>query len=468
MRIMLIAPAIEELRVTGDRRSSHKVFRFSVLSLLTVAACTDESHEVTIVDEQVEPIDFDQDVDLVGISFMTAHAPRAYEIAAEFRRRGVKTVAGGYHPTFLPQEAARHFDAVVAGEAEPSWPNLLRDASSGSLQQVYRATDFVDLATLRQPPRHLLRRNGYITVNTVQTGRGCPNGCRFCSITRFFNRTHRQRPVDDVIEEVGALKDRFVLFIDDNITADPDYARCLFRRLRPLGKNWVSQSSITVADDPQLVRLAAESGCVGLFVGLETVSTASLAEANKSFNRVEEYRAAVRLLHDHGIGVESGIVFGFDHDTVDVFERTLATIDRLELDAIQASIFTPLPGTALFQEMDATGRILDRNWRHYDFRHVVFQPRRMAPEQLQQGADWVIREFYSLPRVARRLARNVRDLGLRPTLLMTLPVNLGYRQRVKQWNIRGALPSHFKSPGAEPRRRPTRADELRPSRPIAS
>jgi radical SAM superfamily enzyme YgiQ (UPF0313 family) len=183
-----------------------------------------------------------------------------------------------------------------------------------------------------------------------------------------------------------------------------------------------------------------------------------LAEADKSFNRVDKYREAVELLHDHGIGVESGIVFGFDHDTVDVFERTLATIDRLELDAIQASIFTPLPGTALFQEMDAAGRILDRNWRHYDFRHVVFKPQRMTPEQLQQGADWVIREFYNLPRVAGRLVRNVRELGLRPTLLMTLPVNIGYRQRVRKWNIRAAKPSPSEAPWAHGLHRPTQTE----------
>lgn len=442
MRIMLVAPAVDELRVVhGAGPPSSRVFRFSLLSLLSVAACTPDGHELILADEQVEPVDLDAPVDLVGISFMTAHAPRAYELASLFRRRGVKTVAGGYHPTFAAEEVSRHFDAVVVGEAECTWPQVVADAEAGRLQSIYRAAQPADLSCLCRPPRHLLRRSSYITVNTVQTGRGCPNGCRFCSISRFFNRSHRQRPLDDVIDEVAALDSRFILFIDDNIIADPEYARCLFARLAPLRKKWISQCSITIADDVELVRRAARSGCVGLFVGLETVSKASLKEADKTFNRVADYRRAVQRLHDQGIGVESGVVFGFEHDDESVFERTLEFIERIELDAIQASILTPLPGTALFDEMNAAGRIIDRNWRHYDFRHVVFRPRRMTVQQLQHGADWVIGEFYSLPRVLGRLGRSVRQLGLAPTALMALPINFGYRQRVKQWKIRGTSPT---------------------------
>lgn len=445
MKLLLIAPASGKWRRVGRQRLfSGKTFRFSMLSLLSVAAENPPDVETTIVDEQIDMIPWDMDVDLVGISCMTAAAPRAYEIARRFRRRGVPVVLGGMHPTLCPEEAVQHADAIVAGDAEGVWPRLVEDVRHGRLQRLYRADSPPSLVGLKRPPRRLLPRQGYATVHTVQATRGCPNRCGFCAVAAYNNCSQRRRPIAEVVAEVAEMPGRFLLFMDDNLTADRDYARELFAALKPLGKRWITQSTLAIADDPDFVALAAEAGCIGLFVGLETFSEENLEAVDKTCHRVEQYRDAIRLLHGHGIGVEAGIVFGFDGDRPEVFQRTLALLDELEVDAVQVSIFTPLPGTPANQTMQA--RIFDRDWEHYDFHHVVFQPAGMAAEALQTGHDWVTREFYRPWRIARRLARLLR----RPHGLATLPfvaaVNGAYLGRVLRWRIRGSNPAKAKHP----------------------
>jgi len=409
-----------------------------MLSLLTVAAETPPNVEVRIVDEQVDAIPWNEPVDLVGITCMTALAPRVYEIADRFRRQNIPVVLGGMHPTLCSKEAIAHADAVVAGDAEGVWPQVIADAQRGRPQGIYRNKSTPCLKGLTRPPRHLLHSNHYATVHAVQATRGCENLCDFCAVSAFYQHSQRRRPVAEVIDEVAEIPGRFLLFVDDNLTADRDYARELFEALIPLRKSWVTQSTLTIANDLGFVRLAAEAGCIGLFVGLETFSEDNLNAVNKTCNRVEAYREAIRLLHAHGIGVEAGIVFGFDGDRPTVFERTLQLLDELEVDLVQVSIFTPLPGTPRYAAMK--DRILDRNWSHYDFHHVVFQPRGMSVETLQAGHDWVTREFYRPWRIARRLARHVK----RPCGVATLPyhaaINFAYYGRVVRWNIRGWNP----------------------------
>ncbi len=434
MKILLVAPAVEKyLLRAGETLKEEKTFRFSLLSLLAVAACTPAEHEVIILDEHIEVLDFDQPVDLVGVTCMTAHAPRAYEIGAGFRARGVPVVFGGFHPTFLPEEALQHGDAVVVGEAEGVWPRVVADAARGRVKGIYRAEAPVDLATLRTPPRHLLKQHEYFTINTVQATRGCEHRCAFCSIHPFFGGRFRTRPVEQVVDELAAMPARHFLFIDDNLTNDPAYARALFHAMIPLGKRWVTQASLRLTEDRELLALASRAGCRGVFVGLESIDPATLAAVGKEPNRVERYRDAVKAYHDQGIGVEAGVMFGFEGDRPEVFERTLAFLDAAGIDAMQASVVTPLPGTQFYAEMAAAGRILDRNWRHYDFRHAVFQPRGMSPDTLQQGVDWIIREFYRLPRVLRRVARGFLRGDVESMLLLGLPVNLGYARDARRF-----------------------------------
>ncbi len=295
MKILLVSPAAEHLRVTDDRVPRRKMLRFSVLSLTTVAALTPERHEVTLCDENVQPLDFDAPCDVVGVSFMTALAPRAYEIAAEFRRRGKIVVAGGFHPTFRPEEAAEHFDAVVVGEAEGLWPRLLEDVEQGRPARFYRAAEPPDLAATPVPRRELTAgvSRHYVTTHAVQTGRGCRHGCKFCSITAFARGTHRSRPLENVIEELKTIPRHF-MFVDDNIIGDPEYAKRLFRAMAPMRKRWISQCSLKIADDPELLALARGAGCCGLFVGVETISQQNLDAVDKGFNDEQRLPSADR------------------------------------------------------------------------------------------------------------------------------------------------------------------------------
>jgi radical SAM superfamily enzyme YgiQ (UPF0313 family) len=440
MKILLVAPASGGWQGIGRRRLFNgRLFRFSMLPLLSVAACTPDDVEIRLVDEQVDELPLDEHFDLVGITFMTALAPRAYEISVLFRARGMKTVAGGFHPTFLPDEAARYFDAVVVGEAETTWPRLVADARRGRLGRLYRASEQADLTQLKIPDRSLLKPEHYANAAAVQTGRGCTHGCRFCSVAAFCQYSYRARPIEQVVEEVGALAGRNVLFVDDNIVADQQHAGLLFDSLQPLRKRWISQGTLSAAEKPDLLRRMAASGCRGLFVGLETFSAASLRDLGKDCNRAGRYRDLVASFHDHGIGVIAGIVFGLDRDDVGVFGRTLDLLDWIGIDAIQTAICTPLPGTPLAGELQS--RVFDHNWAHYDYRHVVFHPARMTADQLQDGADWVIRQFYRPKAVARRsLAWRGRVNGIE-TGALTLWVNTAYYGRVKAFGIFGQDPS---------------------------
>jgi len=438
MKILLISPASGHWRAISERRwFNGKTFRFSMLSLLTVAELSPPDAEILIVDEQIEQIPEHDDFDLVGITAMTAAAPRAYEIASRFRERGVPVVMGGFHATLNPTEALQHVDAVVVGSAFGAWERVVEDLRTGSLGGIYRGTPNGSIpATL---PRHLVDKSDYVTVNSTYATLGCKNACRFCSIAAFHKGERHHRRVEDVVSEIASFEERFFLFIDDNLTQDRDYVVELLERLRPLGKKWITQASIEVGEDDELLALMRDAGCIGLFIGLETFNERALDSQDKGFNAPDQYRAAVAKIHRHGMFVEAGIIFGFDTDGPEVFRTTLEMLGRIGIDAIQASILTPLPGTPLFDGM--RGRLLDTNWENYDYRHVVFSPRRMTAEELQAGADWVIREFYSPRQILRRSARWIAmPRGLR-NLLYPLALNIAYFGRVKSFNIRGHDPA---------------------------
>ena len=446
MKILLIAPASGKWRNIGRAPVFNgRTFRFSLLSLLSVAAETPPDIEVRIVDEQIDRVPWDDPVDLVGITCMTAAAPRAYEIAAQFRKRGVPVVLGGMHPSLCPEEASRHADAVVAGDAEGLWPQVITEVCAGQSRGIYRNPSPPVLGGLKRPPRHLLRRRGYAPLAAVQATRGCPHGCEFCSVAAFHRRVHRRRPVDEVAAEVASLPGRFFVFSDDNLMANRAYARSLFAALRPLRKRWVTQASLDTVEDDAFVGLAAEAGCIGIFLGIETFSAENLEAVRKNCNRVDRYRTAIRRLHAHGIGVEAGIVLGFPHDRPDVFEHTLRMLDEMEVDVVMPSILTPLPGTPLFAQMG--DRILDRDWTHYDFDHAVFQHPNMSTEDLEAGQAWLTREFYRPWRIARRVWRHLR----RPRALAFLPflavVNVAFFGRVVHWHLRGWNPARDAASG---------------------
>ncbi len=402
MKIRLIDPAYEHPFISHSQKVIKNIW-FARLTLTTLAALTPSGNEVRITDENIEPIDFEEEVDLVGITGMVMHAKRAYEIAHRFRQRGIPVVMGGPHASSCSLEAKEHVDSVVVGEAEEIWPQLIEDFKRGNLKPFYQAGDFCSMKGFPQPRLDLLRKEAYMTVNCVQTTRGCPHQCDFCHVTHFFGNTYRCRPVDEVIREVERLDGEFIVFIDDNIAGNRRHAKELFTRLKPLKKKWAGQASLTLTRDPDLLKLAAESGCVSLFVGVESLSAENLKEVNKSFNRAHQFEEALRALHDHDIMILAGFIFGLDHDDEGVFERTLKFCERNRIELPSFFLLTPLPGTPLFQRIESEGRLLHKDWSKYNGATVVFRPKLMTEETLQQGFNWVCKEGYSWGSIAKRV-----------------------------------------------------------------
>jgi radical SAM superfamily enzyme YgiQ (UPF0313 family) len=407
-----------------------------MLPLLTVAELSPKDAEVTLIDEQFQDIP-DGRFDLVGITAMTALAPRAYELCAKFRERGIPVVMGGYHATLNPDEALQHADAVVTGPAYGAWQRVCEDVRAGKLQRRYRGEMCGGIP--KSLPRRLLDKNQYVTAHATFATMGCRNACRFCSIAKFHGSRFFTRPVEDVVEEVGAFESPFFMFVDDNLTMDRDYAMALFEGLAPLGKRWVTQASLTIAEDEDLLAAMQRAGCTGVFVGLETFNPEALASQQKAFNTPAKYREAVAAFHRHGMYVEAGVMVGFDHDTLEVFRDTLKALERARIDAIQLAIVTPLPGTPLHEAMEE--RIVDRNWEHYDYRHAVFAPAKMSRQDLQDGADWLIRAFYSPWRILRRIPRWMTVPGGWHLWVYPCVLNLAYLGRVLRFRIRGKNPA---------------------------
>ncbi len=402
MKIRLIDPVYEHPFISHSQKVIKTIW-FAHLTLTSLAALTPPEIDVRITDENVNPIDFEEDVDLVGITGMVMHAPRAYEIASRFRQRNIPVVMGGPHASSLPLEAKEHVDAVVIGEAENVWAGLIDDARKGRLKPFYKADAFCSMERMPHPRLDLLKKNAYMTVNCVQTTRGCPYQCDFCHVTHFFGKTYRCRPVDEVIAEVQRLPGEFIVFIDDNIAGNRHYAKELFTRLKPLKKKWASQASITLTRDPELLKLAADSGCVSLFVGIESLSPENLKEVNKSFNRASHFEEGIKAIHDHDIMILAGLIFGLDHDDEGVFERTLRFCERNRIELPSFFVLTPLPGTSLFQRMESEGRLLHKDWGKYNGATVVFKPKLMTEETLQRGFNWVCKEAYSWGSIAKRV-----------------------------------------------------------------
>ena len=433
MKIRLIDPAYEHPYFSHSEKVIKNIW-FARLTLTTLAALTPPDIDVKITDENVEPIDFEEEVDLVGVTGMLMHAPRAYQIAKRFRERGIPVVMGGPHASSLPLEAKEHVDAVVIGEAENVWKGLIEDFKNGSPKPFYKAETFCSMEGLPFPRLDLLRKDAYMTINCVQTTRGCPHQCDFCHVTHFFGKTYRCRPVDEVIEEVKRLEGDFLVFIDDNIAGNRRYAKELFTRLKPLKKKWASQASMTLTRDPELLKLAAESGCVTLFIGVESLSPENLKDMNKTFNHVHQFEEAMKAVHDHDIMVVAGLIFGLDHDDEGVFERTLRFCERNRIELPSFFLLTPLPGTPLFQRMESEGRLLHRDWAEYNGATVVFKPRLMTEETLQHGFNWACKEAYSWRSIFKRVFHPQQRFFTR-----TLS-NVAYR-RIAQRTPEGYLPS---------------------------
>jgi len=420
MRLELIQPATE----ANTQRSKKSLA--PPLNLGLLAALTPSDVEICITDENTSIIDFERDVDLVGITTLTVTANRAYEIADSFRKRGVTVILGGIHASLLPEEAASHANSVVIGEAEDIWVKVIADFKTSNLKPTYKAETRPSLRNLPMVRRDLFDRSRYFGKNTVVATRGCPFDCSFCSVTTFFGKSYRSRPVDEVIAEIKTLpQNELIFFMDDNIAGNPKFAKELFRALIPLKIRWLSQCSVTIAHDEELLALAAQSGCIDLFLGIESISTASLAEVGKKINKVEEYEEVIRKIHAHGIAIHGFFIFGFDEDDEEVLDRTADFAIKNKLESAQFDLLTPYPGTKFYDRIVAEGRLLSSDWSKYGY-ELLFEPKKMSAQTLHKKQQQVWRKFYSLPSIFKRI-------GLwRKHIVKLWVINLYYRRHWKR------------------------------------
>jgi radical SAM superfamily enzyme YgiQ (UPF0313 family) len=405
----------------GIRRARRARFlNFQQITMPYLAARVPSGWQVTHVDEEAEAIDWAARPDLVAITFHTPSADHAYSVAARFRSLGVCVVLGGPHVTLLPDEAARHADVIFIGEAEGLWEEFLAGFEVGSYRDVYRQEGTPSLRLAPMARKDLFHRKDH-TAGVMFATRGCSNSCDFCAVAVMYRHCFRKRPVAEVAAEYASFRGKRIIFWDDNIAADQAYAKELFRAIAPYRKWWSIQASIHAGRDDEFLEAAARSGCKQLFVGLESISQTSMEAVRKGFNRVDEYARIVERIHAHGIAVQAGIVFGFDHDTPAIFGQTL---DFLEASGIQNATFnilTPYPGTPLFHRLEAEGRILSRDWSRFNGRtDVVFRPRHMSGDELLAGFQYANARFYSLTSVVKRLRQSPVQLW------WTAPLNLAY------------------------------------------
>jgi len=448
MKILLISPERER------KKEEAFLFRLGFLNLPYVAAVTPPDVEVKIVDEAFEKVNLEEKVDLVGVTAQTPVAPRAYQIAGEFRKRGIPVAMGGVHASMLPEEALRHVDAVVIGEAEEVWPQLIEDFRRGQMKRIYQANGFVNPAGLPLPRRELLNPKFYFPLKLLETTRGCPHHCDFCGVSKFFGYRYRNRPISEIDRELTTLfekgpvmtpfskkvlslfnrdlpyflKRRLLYIIDSNIAGDKRFALDLVSLLKDYDLLWYGHAPVSIAFDQKLLEGFSQSGCIAVNLGFESFSIKNLKAMGKRFNDPPHYADAVKRIHDHGIGIMGTFMVGLDDDDPGVFQRIIDFCIDSRLDWALTFIMAPYPGTESFLRMEREGRIFCRDWEKYDSLNAVYQPRLMSAEDLEKGMRRIWKEVFSLSSIYKRILR-------RPWIhpLFYLVMNLQFHHLTKKW-----------------------------------
>jgi radical SAM superfamily enzyme YgiQ (UPF0313 family) len=388
-KILFVNPSIRDT-VFGKM----EMLALPPMGLGVLASRTPGKYEVSIIDENVEDIDFDEGADLVAVTATTTQAPRAYRIMREFKKRGIPTVMGGIHASVRPEEASGYTDAVAIGEGDEMWPRMLNDFDKGRLRKIYRARSFPDLTHIPRVNRKLFSRK--YMVHSVQTSRGCPCNCSFCSVTRFNGGKYRFRSIPEVIGEIGEIEDSRFFIADDSIVGlgrdGIEHARRLFDGLKGMWKTWGSQVCITIAEHDDLLRAASKAGANTFYIGFESIEAESLKSISKGINlrpMIRNFRETIKRIHGHGIGVIGGFIMGCDADTTSIFDKTIEFVQETGIDGCQFTIMTPFPGTRLYEQMQKEGRLLytdyPDDWKRYNAYEAVIRPRNMTVDELREG-----------------------------------------------------------------------------------
>lgn len=418
MRILLVQPSVGEERRSMEESHSH----LQPLTPAVLAGITPDSHSVEFVDDRLQPIPAENDFDLVAITTTTLTVKRAYEIADTFRERNVPVVLGGHHATLRSEEAKQHAASVIVGEAETIWEEVLEDCSKSDLDPFYSGEQ-PNPEQFPVPDRSIFRGKDYLPVEMVETTRGCPHSCTFCSVTSFFGPGYRHKPIEAVVKEIKSLDRNYIFFVDDNIVGDFKYAKRLFRALAPLNIKWFSQGSIRMARDDELLDLMKKSGCLGNLIGLESIDPASLKEINKSWNVQLSFPEAIRKIHSHGLSIFASFVIGLDSDKPPTIGKTLDFALESKFLAANFNILVPYPGTKLYDRLKDEDRLFDEQWWLNDEREVKYRPVNFTPSQLlelQSKAKW---KFYRYPHILRRISNWKPNFGSPATALLFLALN---------------------------------------------
>jgi len=404
MKILLIQPSVSD--AIRGLESSHN--HLQPLSLSVIASLTPEDHQVKFVDDRLEEVIYDPSYDLVGITTTTITAKRTYQISDKFRELGVPVIIGGHHATLNPKEVKQHADSVLLGEAEGLWGRIVKDFESKSWSRFYQLDERPRPEDIETPDRSIFNGKDYMPVEMVETTRGCPHNCTFCSVTSFFGPGFRHKEVGRVVEELRSLDGDIVFFVDDNVIGDKQYARALFKAIKPLNIHWFGQASIQMAWDEELLKLMKESGCVGNLIGLESINSDSLAEINKSWNETMPFEDAVSKIHAYGLSIYASFVLGMDSDRPGVGDETYEFASKSKFLAANFNYLTTYPGTKLFERLKEENRIFDESWWLNDrYNAVRFKPEHFSPEELWRESYSAKRRFYSYKNIARR-ATNFR------------------------------------------------------------
>jgi radical SAM superfamily enzyme YgiQ (UPF0313 family) len=429
VKIEFISPAVEE---------NARVYN---LALPILAALTPPDIEISFTDDLLTPIDLEKDlkeVDLVGITVPTKTALRAYQIAEAYRKKGVPVVLGGIHPSTLPEEAKEHADAVVIGEAEEIWGGLIEDFRAKNPKPFYRQEGYIDPLKIPKPRWDILPRKGYLPLDVVQATRGCPFQCEFCSVPKFFGENYRVRPISQVVEEIKSLRQRYLVFNDDNIIGNPSYSAELFKALIPLKKRWFGQASLSGLKKIQHIEWLAKSGCICLYIGFESLSKANMIQSRKYQNDPSEYREIIDDLHRYGIAVCGSFVFGLDEDDPSTLQETVSFAIQTKLFASIFCLLTPYPETVFYHRVKQEGRLMHDRWWLLERQEEAaphFIPKKMSGEVLRECWKNAWKEFYSLPSTWKRFHFNYP-----PTLINRLvyfPFQLMQRRFTRKKIVEG-------------------------------